>query len=72
MVLSHLHLDLGRWICKVLEPEEATPGSIFLCCRASLHLKRSMGDSEAPDIFQHQSTGYLRTRGRLCMRLHSH
>ena len=25
------------------------------------HLKRSMGDS---DIFQHQSTGYLRTRGQ--------
>ena len=28
------------------------------------HLKRSMGDSEPPDIFQHQSTGYLRTRGQ--------
>ena len=28
------------------------------------HLKRSMGDSEPPDIFQHQSIGYLRTRGK--------
>ena len=28
------------------------------------HLKRSMGDSEPPDIFQHQSTGYLRTKGQ--------
>ena len=28
------------------------------------HLKRSMGDSEPQDIFQHQSTGYLRTRGQ--------
>ena len=28
------------------------------------HLKRSMGDSEPPDIFQHQSTGYHRTRGQ--------
>ena len=31
----------------------------FLCCSVSLHLKRS-----TPDIFQHQSTGYLRTRGQ--------
>ena len=36
----------------------------FLCCSVSLHLKRSMGDSEPPDIFQHQSTGYFRTRGQ--------
>ena len=52
-----MHLDLGRWICKVLEwtPEEAIAYSrinLYLLQR----LKRSMGDSEPPDIFQHQST----------------
>ena len=50
------------WICMVLEwtPEEASllQDQPF-CCSVSLHLKRSMGDS---DIFQHQSTGYLMTR----------
>ena len=46
---------------------EWTPEEViltFLCCSVSLHLKRSMGDSEPTDSFQHQSTGYLRTRGQ--------
>ena len=47
-------------------PEEVSllqdrPFSAAASC--SLHFKRSMGDSE-PDLFQHQSTGYLRTTGQ--------
>ena len=57
-----MHLDLGMWICMVLL---STPGSIFLCCSVSLHLKRSM----PPDIFQHQSTdqGTGNFVGDLCL-----
>ena len=32
--------------------------------QSSVHPKRSIGDSEPPDTFQQQSTGYLRTRGQ--------
>ena len=54
-----MHLDLGRWICMVLEwtPDEASLLGPFSAA-ASVYIS-SMGDSEPPDIFQHQSTGYL-------------
>ena len=45
-----------------------TPRSTFLCCSVSIHLKRSMGDSQPLHIFQ---LGTFRTRGqdrRLCVR----
>ena len=47
-------------------PEEASllqdrPFSVA----ASVYISsEARGDSEPPDIFQHQSTGYLRTRGQ--------
>ena len=67
-----MDLGLGRWIYIVLRQHGSAwclSGPLkrlaySICCSVSLHLKRSMGDSEPPDIFQHQSTGYLRTRGQ--------
>ena len=57
-----MNLDLGRWICMVLVKRLAA---------ASVYISREvyMGD-----FFQHQSTGYLRTRGQktLYETCHSH
>ena len=48
-------LDLGRWIC--------TPRSTSLCCSCQSASQEKHGRLHIY-IFQHQSTGYLRTRGQ--------
>ena len=65
-------MSLGRWICMVLEwtAGEASllqDGPFSAAASCSLHLKRSMGDSEPP----HFPTGYTLGPGdrRLCTRL---
>ena len=67
-----MDLGLGRWVYMVLRQHGSAwclsgPLKRLAYSRIDLSLlqrQRSMGDSEPPDIFQHQSTGYLRTRGQ--------
>ena len=62
LVLGSTVRSLGRWIRCMLEwtPEEAS--LLHNRPAASVYISRDR-DSEPPNVFQHQSTGYLRTRG---------
>ena len=66
LIASNMDLDLDRWICMMLEwtPSllQDQPFSADRAAASFYHLKRRMGDSEPPDIFQHHYTVYLRTR----------
>ena len=57
-----MDLDLERWICMVLEWLAYSRIDLSLLQHQSTYQLREA--CEPPDIFQHQSTGYLRTRGQ--------